>query len=212
MPVQRKRNPATTLRPLRDLDPSDPVWQAVELAQRGRMILDVAAADVEAAEAACGPFHPTAWHFRNAWYEAMRSWDRLRARVGGATLEAALEELPLTVLAIGPGAGEFAPDRSGRWPLPEPAPPGPAPTSPVLLIPITGQTYRALRVPGTVLAPMIWRLTRLHPPLDDGPYYASRLRNGTTRCDCAEWTYQIADTEPDLLCKHLAALRALGWV
>jgi hypothetical protein len=30
------------------------------------MILDVSAADLEAAEAAYGPFHPTAWHFRNA--------------------------------------------------------------------------------------------------------------------------------------------------
>lgn len=207
MPVQRKQNSTTTLPSLHDRDPADPVWQAVELAQRGRMILDVAAADLEAAETTCGAFHPTAWHFRNAWYEAMRSWDCLRARVGGATLEAALEELPLTVLAIGPGAEQFTPDPWGRWPLPDPAP-----TTPVLLVPITGQTYRALRVAGTVLAPLIWRLTRLHPPLDDGPYYASRLRDGTTRCDCAQWTYQIADTEPDLLCKHLAALRALGWV
>ena len=34
------------------------------------MILDVSAADLEAAEAAYGPFHPTAWHFRNVLNEA----------------------------------------------------------------------------------------------------------------------------------------------
>src|SRR5438067_1314731 len=87
--------------PLRDRDESDPARQAVELAQRGRMILDVSAADLEAAEAAYGPFHPTAWHFRNALNEARRSWDRLRAQYGGAALEAALNEPPLTFLALG---------------------------------------------------------------------------------------------------------------
>ena len=77
---------------LRDRDVSDPARRVVELAQRGRMILDVSAADLEAAEAAFGPFHPTAWHFRNALNEARRSWDRLRAEFGGAALEAALNE------------------------------------------------------------------------------------------------------------------------
>ncbi len=190
---------------LRDRDPSDPLWQAVELAQRGRMILDVTAADLDASETANGPFHATSWHFRNAWYEAQRSWDRLRAQVGGATLEAALDELPVTVLAIGPGADAYAPDRSGRWPDPGTA-------APVLLIPIAGRTYRAQPVAGTPIAPRIWRLTRLHPPLDDGPYYACRLRDGTAQCDCAEWIYQLADTSPHTLCKHLAALASLGWI
>jgi hypothetical protein len=204
--------------PLRDRDPSDPAWRAVELAQRGRMILDVTAADLEAAEAAHGAFHPTAWHFRNAWYEARRSWDRLRAEIGGANLDAALREPPLTVLALGPAAEAYTPDRSGRWPLPEPSPAaalasGRVPDSPVLLILIGGQTYRALRVAGTPLAPLLWRITRLHPPLDDGPYYACRLHDGSTQCDCAEWTYQIADADhPGLFCKHLAALGALGWL
>ncbi len=193
---------------LRDRDPSDPIWQAVELAQRGRMILDVAAADLEASESAHGPFHATTWHFRNAWYEARGSWDRLRAQFGGATLEAALDEPPLTVLALGPGSSEYTPDRDGRWPLPAPG----LLTSPVFLIPIAGQTYRALRVAGTPLAPLLWRLTRLHPPLDDGPYYVCRLRDGTTQCDCAEWIYQLAETSPHALCKHLGALAALGWI
>ena len=46
------------------------------------MILDVATADLEAAEALLGPAHPTAWHFRQALDEARRSWDRLRAKFG----------------------------------------------------------------------------------------------------------------------------------
>ena len=37
--------------PLRNRDASDPARRAVELAQRGRMILDVSAADLEAARA-----------------------------------------------------------------------------------------------------------------------------------------------------------------
>jgi hypothetical protein len=155
------------------------------------MILDVAAIDLEAAEAALGAFHPTAWHFRNALHEAKRSWDRLRAQYGGATLEAALSEPPLTILTLGNGGTEYPR---------------------VILIPVGGQTYRAERVVGTSLAPVQWRLTRLNPPLDDGPYYACRLQDGSTQCDCAEWTYQIADTERRALCKHLAALAALGWI
>src|SRR3954447_845788 len=125
--------------PLRDRDPSDPARRVVEVVQRGRMILDVSAADLEAAEAALGPFHPTAWHFRNALNEARRSWDRLRAQVGGAALEAAMSEPPLTFLTLR-GAGHAR----------------------VLLVPIGGRTYRAERVEGTALAPVQWRLTRLN--------------------------------------------------
>jgi hypothetical protein len=128
--------------PIRRREPSDPAFKAVELAQRGRMILDVAAADLEAAETTLGPFHPTSWHFREALAEARRSWDRLRAEFGGAALAAALEEPPLAVLTLRVGA------------------PGlPA----VTLIPIGGSTYRAERVAGTELAPVLWRLTRCPP-------------------------------------------------
>jgi hypothetical protein len=197
-------------RSLRDLDPSDPRWQAVELAQRGRMILDVSEADLDAAEATSGPFHPITWHFRSARNEARKSWERLQAEFGTAALQAALAQPPLTVLALGPHADRWTPDRQGRWPLPNVD--GPTP-QPILLIPIAGKTYRALRVAGTPLAPLLWRLTRLHPPLEDGPYYACRLRDGTTQCDCAGWTFAPDDVaEPPGLCKHLRALVALGWL
>jgi hypothetical protein len=180
---------------VRDRDESDPRHRAAELAQRGRLILDVATADLEAAEAAYGAFHPTTWHFRNAWYEARRSWERLRAELGTKGLEVALNQPPLVVLTL----GESKPVQG---------------SPPVVLVAIAGQTYRTQRVAGTDLAPVQWRLTRLHPPLEDGPYYACRLADGSTQCDCAEWTYQIAETvdRRQTHCKHLAALAALGWI
>ncbi len=179
---------------LRDRDPSDPGRRAVELAQRGRLILDVAKADLEASEAALGPFHPTTWHFRNALAEARKSWDRLRAEFGLRALDRALAQPPIAVLRL----------RAGD-----------APT--LLLIPIEGRSYRAEPVAGTPIAPVQWRLTRLDPPLEHGPYYACLLRDGSTQCDCAEWTYRPEPTAPGVTtaagsCKHLAALAALGWL
>ena len=44
-------------RALRDHDDSDPYGCAVKLAQRGRLILDVSWADLDAAKATPGPFH-----------------------------------------------------------------------------------------------------------------------------------------------------------
>ena len=204
----RNRKPDRTVR---DLDPSDPAWRFVELAQRGRMILDVSAADLDAAEAAFGPFHVTSWYFRSAWQEARTSWDRLRAEFGATALDAALAQPPITVLALGPRADQWMPDRQGRWPLPDVEVNGKE-TRLMLLIPIAGKTYRVLRVAGTPLAPLLWRLTRLHPPLQDGPYYVCRLLDGTTQCDCADWTYELAEADPPGLCKHLRALTALGWL
>ena len=49
-----------------------------ELAQRRRIMLDVAAADLEAAEARFGAFHPTTSHFRDFLNESRRSWERLQ--------------------------------------------------------------------------------------------------------------------------------------
>ncbi len=192
--------PAATPRPprsLRDRDESDPERRAVELAQRGWMILDVSLADLEAAEAAFGAFHPTAWHFRNACNEARRSWERLRAELGTKTLEAALNQPPLAVLTLGADDGRSTQE-----------------TRRIFLIVIAAQTYCVERVAGTELAPIQWRMTRLHPPLEDGPYYACRLADGATQCDCAEWTYQIAENGDSRKthCKHLAALAALCWI
>src|SRR3954452_20793034 len=114
---------------LGDREESDPAWRAVELAQRGRMILDVSAADLDAAEAAYGPFHPTASYFRSARDEGRRAWDRLRAQYGGATLEAALNEPPVTHLVLREGTGAGDGDGHDRG-------------AAVILIPIGGRTYR----------------------------------------------------------------------
>jgi hypothetical protein len=178
---------------VRDRDESDPYRCAVELTQRGRMIVDVAAVDLEAAETAFGTFHPTAWHFRQALNEARRSWERLRAELGTKVIDAALREPPLTVLTLGES-------RQG--------------SPSVVLVLIAGQTYRSERVIGTEAAPIQWRLTRLLPPLDHGPYYVCRLADGLTQCDCADWIYQIAQSVDSRRthCKHLAALSALGWI
>jgi hypothetical protein len=188
--AQRPRRPARE-KPLRERDATDPLRQVVELAQRGRMIVDVATADVDAAEAVHGAFHATTWHFRTVRDEARRAWDRLRAQLGTATLESALKQPPITVLNLANGG-------QGR--------------SPVVLVPIAGQTYRIERVAGTPVAPVQWRLTRLIPPLEDGPYYACRLQDQSTQCDCADWTYHVAGLDEHGQCKHLAALISLGWL
>ena len=180
--------PALALLPIRHRDPSDPAFKSVELAQRGRMILDVASADLEVSEAILGPFHETTWHFRNALDEARRSWDQLQAEFGTAAVEAALAEPPLTLLTLGD------PDRPRA-----------------ILITVGGRTYRVERIPGSVLAPTIWRMTRL-PVSEDGPYYVARLRDGSHRCDCAQWTYQVAEIEGARPCKHVRGLAALGWL
>ena len=190
----RVRSPHLKLGPSPgECDESNPTRCVYELVQRGRLILDVSTADVEAAEAAFGAFHPTTWHFRNSLTEAQRSWERLRAEVGIKILQAALEQPPLTVLTLGQSTDT----------QPE-----------VVVILIGGHTYRPQRVVGSALAPIQWRLTRLRPPLENGPYYVCRLANGLTQCDCADWTYQIAETEKvrTSRCKHLTALHALGWI
>ena len=102
--------------PLRERDESDPERRAVELAQRGRIILDVSIADLEAAEAVHGAFHPIAWHFRNACNEARRSWERLRAELGTRTLEAALERPPLVILPLGEDRDGSGPGAACRAP------------------------------------------------------------------------------------------------
>jgi hypothetical protein len=164
-----------------------------ELAQHRLLVLDVARADLEVAEAAFGPFHPTTSHFRRSLDESRRSWDQLRIKLGTPAIDAALSQPPLATLILRKQT-ETA--------------------TPIVLVLIDGKSYSAQRVPGTELAPIQWRLTRLHPPLDDGPYYVCRLANRSTQCDCADWTYRIAETTDasNMQCKHLAALSSLGWI
>ncbi len=169
-------------------DPEDPGFKSVELAQRGRMVLDVALADLHYAEANLGPFHETTWHFRNALAEARISWDRLRAEFGTRALEAALAEPPLTFLTLGD------------------------PKKPVaVLVVVAGQTYRVQQQAATAIAPSMWKLTSLAED-GEGPYYVARLRDGSARCDCAEWTYNVAEIEGAKPCKHIAGLESLGWL
>jgi hypothetical protein len=191
--VLAPRQPVRSSRLLHDRDDCDPYRCAVELAQRGRLILDVSSADLEAAEATYGPFHPTTWHFRNSLSEAQRSWERLRTDLGVKTIEAALNQIPLAILTLGePVNGQVQ----------------------VQLVLIGGQTYRIQQVLGTEQAPIQWRLTRLRPPLENGPYYVCRLADRSTQCDCADWTYRIAETDSSrqTRCKHVSALTALGWI
>lgn len=189
-PVEADAAPVSV--PIQRRDPDDPAWRSIELVQRGRMILDVSRADLDEAEARLGPFHATTWHFRNALDEAKRSWDRLRAAYGTRALEAALASPPLATMALTTGQGRLA-------------------TVAATLILIGGKTYSVERVPGTTPAPLQYRLTRL-PTAPNGPYYACRLHDGSVQCDCAEWVYQVADNPDAPLCKHLAALDALGWL
>jgi hypothetical protein len=157
----------------------------IERVQRARILLDVATVDLEAAEQLVGPFHATACHFRERLAEFRRDWDRLRAELGTRVLEAALAAPPVALVEL---------DRTAWW-----------------LVLIGGRTYGVEPVPPTPLAPVLWRLVHL-PRHEDGPYYAARLRDGTARCDCAEWTYQVADLPGAPPCKHLAALEFLGWL
>ncbi len=165
----------------------------VELVQRGRMIVEGAAADLEAAEAAHGAFHERSWHCREALTEARRSWDRLRAEIGSKQMELALNAHPVAVLALegAPATAKF----SG-------------------LIVIGGSTYVVKRIVGVESAPIQWRVARLRTHSGAEPYHACRLADGSTQCDCAEWIYRIAQTtnRDRGRCKHIAALAHLDWI
>lgn len=165
----------------------------VELVQRGRMIVDGAAADLEAAETAHGVFHEMAWRCRDSLAEARRSWDRLRAEIGSKQMELALKTRPIAVLTLkgAPAQATF----SG-------------------LIVISGHTYAVKRIAGVESAPIQWRIARLLPQSGAEPYHACRLADRSTQCDCAEWIYRIAQTTDRARahCKHLAALASLDWI
>lgn len=158
----------------------------IELIQRGRMLVDLAAALLIANEARLGPFHDDTWRDRRTLDDVQRAWDRLRAQFGTPTLDWALNQPPVRPLLLNG-------DPRARF------------------LVIAGKTYRADRLPGNDLAPRLVRLHRL-PDHDDGPYHACRLRDGATQCDCGEWFYHVLDTPDAPPCKHLATLRALGWI
>jgi len=188
-PSLRTRRSRARARPL---EPIALDGETVALAQRGRLRLDLTVCALDAAEQTAGPFSEIARTFRTAVKEAKDAWDRLRAVHGLRALEVALERPPT------PAAVWWldAPIRSHH--------------AAAALIVIGGKSYRAVAVPGTPEAPRIWRLSHL-PTSDDGPYHACRLADGSTQCDCAEWTYQIQGLS-DAPCKHLSALQALGWL
>lgn len=155
------------------------------------MILDVARADLEYAEALLGPFHDTTWFFRSARDEAQRSWERLRAELGREAVEAALAEPPCTVVSLA--------DQRAK--------------TNARLILITGTSYRAEDFGGCDPAPRIWRLTHLHNEDDAAdPYFVCRLRDGSFQCDCGGWTFARDESPSAGVCRHVRALRALGWL
>ena len=163
--VRSSDRTATLPTPTAHRDPERPGLEVGgRLAQRGRMILDVSRADLEEAEARLGPFHETTWHFRQALDERPASWDRLPAAYGtpppgGRAGRAAAGD---PGVCRGWGGWRSRPPRSSSS---------------------AARPTASSGCPGTPLAPLQYRLTRL-PPLDDGPYYACQLRDGSTQCDC----------------------------
>ncbi|WP_435015370.1 hypothetical protein TA3x_002908 [Tundrisphaera sp. TA3] len=162
----------------------------IDRVQRAKILLDVALADFEMAESTLGPGHASTWHYREALTQARTAWDRLRAEFGGAVLERELVQSPVAVIRLR--------DENRR-------------PHRIRLITIQGRTYGVEPIPGSEAAPGLWRFQRLNPRLEFGPYYAARLADGTTQCDCAEWAYR-EDSPADIPCKHIFALLHLGWL
>lgn len=63
-------------------------------------------------------------------------------------------------------------------------------------------------------AEVIWKLMRLDDEEMRSSYYVSRMRDGTNRCDCASWTFNVNENPDSTVahCKHLSALASLGLV
>ena len=92
-------------RPIRDRDETDPDRCAAELVQRGRLILDVSVADLEAAEATFGAFHPHNLALSQCLNEAQRSWERLRGRVGHQAHRGCTRSAPVDYADLGNRGG-----------------------------------------------------------------------------------------------------------
>jgi hypothetical protein len=177
----------------RDGIPPAPPDEVVARVQSARMLADLSDAALARAEARLGPFDAATTALRQVRDEAVRLWDRLRAELGLGALEAALAAPPLAVYTI---------EDAAAFPTEAPA----------ALLAIAGRTYRAEPVPGTADAPAIWRLTHLAAGTDGDPYFVCRLDDGTMQCDCGEWTFHVMHVDDAPPCKHLVALRALGWI
>lgn len=162
----------------------------VEQIQRCRIWLDTGAAALELAERRLGPFHETTSRIRAALDDVRRAWARLRASAGTVALDSMLADRPRALVHLEAGA----------------AAPG------LGLLVIAGHTYRAERVAGTRLAPVQWRLVRLAGEPRDEPFFVVRLSDGSTQCDCADWTFEVNQTDRIEPCKHIAALRSLDWM
>jgi hypothetical protein len=165
----------------------DTASKTVEWIQRGRLILEVAKADLDTAGHVHGSFHATTWFFRNSLAEARLAWERLRAEFGTAQVEAALKEPPATMLILGESTSR-----------------------PITLILIASAAYRVERFNVTQWVPRSWRLTRQVGDSDQF-YDVCRLPDSTYQCECADWIYQDAQAAPPS-CKHIKALRSLGWL
>lgn len=168
-----------------------------ELVQRGRMIVELAAADLHAAEAAYGTAHEITWRFRNQLNEARVSWSHLCAELGPRAIERALSQPPASFLAL-------EPTRSGR--------------GDVNLFCLEGTTFRATRSLNTARGATEWHLASLASSLAEGltrprvRFTVSRARDGSRCCDCAEVRGAEGVTHDGSHCKHVRALLALGWI
>ncbi len=160
----------------------------IELVQRGKLILSVAEADLQASAALLGDQHATTWHFRLALEEGQKSWDQLTAEFGADAVNSALAQPPIATLEIG--------SRDER--------------THTVLIAIGGKAYRVERVEGSAPAPVQFRLTRL-PRGEHDPYYVCKLAEGSHQCDCADWFFRDDPKSPPT-CKHVKALISLGWI
>ena len=112
-------------------------------------------------------------------------WTRLWNEFGGGIIQTALDCHPIATTTMGNGTSLFL---------------------------IDGETYVFQRAHGARLAEMQWELAKLNDGAN--PYYACRLANGTLQCDCADWTYRVAESNGATCthCKHLRALASLGLI
>jgi hypothetical protein len=161
----------------------------IERIQRLRAILDLSELDLQAIEAQLGPFAESTWGHRRVLADARRAWGRLSLGLGPDIVARSLASPPAAVVRVGnPKRGAAA-------------------------LVVGGRTYLAMRVfdPPPLVRTM-WRVLPVTLDTRDEPYYVTRLRDGSSRCDCADWYFRIAEQPQEGTCKHIAALDSLGWL